>query len=185
MSVPPDLAQVDAGVTSDAKTAREASDANNAAMGKVLSALKGAGIEREGLPDLAAVVAAAICAEPPGTVAGRRLSRQQSRHDPRARCHQGRKRDRHAGRRRRQRHRRHQLHGVAGLEAARRRPHAGGCRCPPQGGDLRQGRRRHARRAAQHFGRRRRAAPGIPRQDGGSRWRPPRWHRAKRRFRSR
>jgi uncharacterized protein YggE len=45
VSVPPDLAQVDAGVTSDAKTAREASDANNAAMGKVLSALKGAGIE--------------------------------------------------------------------------------------------------------------------------------------------
>jgi uncharacterized protein len=44
VSAPPDLAQVDAGVTSDAKTAREASDANNAAMGKVLSALKGAGI---------------------------------------------------------------------------------------------------------------------------------------------
>jgi uncharacterized protein len=33
VSAPPDLAQVDAGVTSDAKTAREASDANNAAMG--------------------------------------------------------------------------------------------------------------------------------------------------------
>jgi uncharacterized protein len=44
VSVPPDLAQVDAGVTSDAKTAREASEANNAAMGKVLLALKGAGI---------------------------------------------------------------------------------------------------------------------------------------------
>jgi hypothetical protein len=47
VSVPPDLAQVDAGVTSDAKTAREASDANNAAMAKVLSALKGAGIEEK------------------------------------------------------------------------------------------------------------------------------------------
>ena len=47
MSVPPDLAQVDAGVTSDAKTAREASDANNAAMGKVLLALKGAGIDEK------------------------------------------------------------------------------------------------------------------------------------------
>jgi len=47
VSVPPDLAQVDAGVTSDAKTAREASDANNAAMGKVLLALKGAGIEQK------------------------------------------------------------------------------------------------------------------------------------------
>src|SRR6202043_4048289 len=43
VSVAPDLAQIEAGVTSDAKTAREASDANNAAMGKVLLALKGAG----------------------------------------------------------------------------------------------------------------------------------------------
>jgi uncharacterized protein YggE len=47
VSVPPDQAQVDAGVTSDAKTAREASDANSAAMGKVLMALKGAGIEEK------------------------------------------------------------------------------------------------------------------------------------------
>ena len=44
VSVPPDLAEVDGGVASEAKTAREASDANNAAMGKVLLALKGAGI---------------------------------------------------------------------------------------------------------------------------------------------
>jgi uncharacterized protein YggE len=44
VSVAPDQAQVEAGVTSDAKTAREASEANNAAMGKVLLALKGAGI---------------------------------------------------------------------------------------------------------------------------------------------
>ena len=43
----PDQAQIDGGVTSDAKTAREASDANNAAMGKVLLALKGAGIEEK------------------------------------------------------------------------------------------------------------------------------------------
>src|SRR5579864_7033961 len=47
VSVPPDLAQIDAGVTSEAKTAREASDANNAAMGKVLLALKGAGIDEK------------------------------------------------------------------------------------------------------------------------------------------
>src|ERR1700758_3093105 len=47
ISVPPDLAQIDAGVTSDGKTAREASDANNAAMGKVLLALKGAGIDEK------------------------------------------------------------------------------------------------------------------------------------------
>jgi uncharacterized protein len=47
LSVPPDLAQIDGGVTSEAKTAREASDANNAAMGKVLLALKGAGIDEK------------------------------------------------------------------------------------------------------------------------------------------
>jgi uncharacterized protein YggE len=44
VSVPPDLAEVDGGVTSEAKTAREASEANNATMGKVLSALKAAGV---------------------------------------------------------------------------------------------------------------------------------------------
>lgn len=44
VSVPPDLAEIDGGVTSEAKTAREASEANNAAMGKVLLALKGAGL---------------------------------------------------------------------------------------------------------------------------------------------
>jgi hypothetical protein len=47
VSVPPDLALVDGGVTSEAKTAREASDANNNAMGKVLLALKTAGIDQK------------------------------------------------------------------------------------------------------------------------------------------
>ena len=47
VSVPPDQAQIDGGVTSDARTAREASDANNAAMGKVLLALKAAGIDEK------------------------------------------------------------------------------------------------------------------------------------------
>jgi uncharacterized protein len=47
VSVAPDQAQIEGGVTSDAKTAREASDANNAAMGKVLLALKGAGIDEK------------------------------------------------------------------------------------------------------------------------------------------
>ncbi|QWG13519.1 SIMPL domain-containing protein [Bradyrhizobium sediminis] len=47
VSVPPDLAQVDGGVTSEAKTAREASEANNAAMGKVLLALKAANIQEK------------------------------------------------------------------------------------------------------------------------------------------
>jgi uncharacterized protein YggE len=45
ISVPPDLAHIDAGVASDARTAREASEANNAAMAKVLAALKGVGID--------------------------------------------------------------------------------------------------------------------------------------------
>ena len=44
ISVPPDLAQIDSGVTTEAKTAREASEANNKAMGVVLQALKTAGI---------------------------------------------------------------------------------------------------------------------------------------------
>ncbi|MFL6793341.1 MAG: SIMPL domain-containing protein [Bradyrhizobium sp.] len=47
ISVAPDQAQIDGGVTSEAKTAREASEANNAAMGKVLLALKGTGIEEK------------------------------------------------------------------------------------------------------------------------------------------
>jgi len=45
ISAPPDLAEVDAGVASDAKTAREASEANNTAMAKVVAALKTAGID--------------------------------------------------------------------------------------------------------------------------------------------
>jgi len=49
VSVPPDRASVDAGVASDAKTAREASEANNVAMAKVLAALKGAGIDEKDL----------------------------------------------------------------------------------------------------------------------------------------
>ncbi|MBN9599490.1 MAG: SIMPL domain-containing protein [Afipia sp.] len=44
ISVPPDLAQIDGGVTTTAKTAREASEANNKTMGVVLLALKNAGI---------------------------------------------------------------------------------------------------------------------------------------------
>lgn len=47
ISVPPDLALIDGGVTSEAKTAREASEANNTAMGKVLLALKSAGIDEK------------------------------------------------------------------------------------------------------------------------------------------
>lgn len=43
--VAPDMAVVDLGVVKDAKTAREALDANNKAMGEILAALKEAGIE--------------------------------------------------------------------------------------------------------------------------------------------
>lgn len=45
VAAPPDLAQIDAGVASDAKTAHEAAEANNAAMAKVLQALKAANID--------------------------------------------------------------------------------------------------------------------------------------------
>ncbi|MDE2330734.1 MAG: SIMPL domain-containing protein, partial [Bradyrhizobium sp.] len=45
ISVPPDLAEVEAGVTSDARTAHDASEASNATMGKLLLALKAAGID--------------------------------------------------------------------------------------------------------------------------------------------
>src|ERR1700719_374437 len=47
ISAAPRLAQIDGRVASQAKTAREASEANNAAMGKVLLALKGAGIDEK------------------------------------------------------------------------------------------------------------------------------------------
>jgi len=45
VSVPPDMAEIDGGFTAEAKTAHEASDASNAAMGKVLLALKAANID--------------------------------------------------------------------------------------------------------------------------------------------
>jgi len=47
ISVPPDRAEIDAGVTTDAKTAREASDANNVAMGKVIAVLKSSDIDEK------------------------------------------------------------------------------------------------------------------------------------------
>src|ERR1700737_1387976 len=47
VSAAPDVAQIDGGVTSEAKSAREASDANNAAMGGGLLARKGAGMEEK------------------------------------------------------------------------------------------------------------------------------------------
>ena len=45
VSVAPDQAEIEAGVTSDGKTARAASDANNATMGQLLLALKATNID--------------------------------------------------------------------------------------------------------------------------------------------
>ncbi len=45
ISAPPDRAEIEAGTTTDARTAREAAEANNTAIAKVLAALKGTGIE--------------------------------------------------------------------------------------------------------------------------------------------
>ncbi|MGA2288064.1 MAG: SIMPL domain-containing protein [Bradyrhizobium sp.] len=47
ISVPPDQAQIEAGATSEAKNARDASEANNATMGKLLLALKAANIDEK------------------------------------------------------------------------------------------------------------------------------------------
>lgn len=47
VSVPPDMALIDGGVSSEAKTAREAAESNNAAMGKVLLALKAGGLDEK------------------------------------------------------------------------------------------------------------------------------------------
>ena len=164
ISVAPDLAQIEAGVTSDAKTAREATEANNIAMGKVLQALKSAGIDAKDIQT------SRLSLQPqyapnrtPGMVVGY-----------------------HAGN-----HVTVRLHDVtkvagtidtlvgavrpisaASISWCRRPPSCsttrgtGGRRRPPQGRDLRQGRRRHARRAAQPL-RGGRSRSGIPRQDGG------------------
>jgi uncharacterized protein YggE len=76
--VPPDLAQIDAGMTSEAKTAREASDANNAAMAKVLQAVKGAGIDEKDYQtsrlSLQAEYSSAKSSASPATIVGYRAS---------------------------------------------------------------------------------------------------------------
>lgn len=47
VSVPPDQARIEGGVTTEAKTARDAAEANNVAMGKVMLALRGAGVDEK------------------------------------------------------------------------------------------------------------------------------------------
>jgi uncharacterized protein len=78
VSVAPDLAQVEAGVTSDAKTAREASEANNAAMGKLLMALKAAGIDAKDIQTsrLSLLPQSAPNRSTPNAIVGYRASNQ-------------------------------------------------------------------------------------------------------------
>ena len=84
VSVAPDQAQIDGGVTSDAKTAREASEANNAAMSKVLQALKGAGIEEKDTQTSRLSLQPQYAPNRTGTSPIIGLSRQQPRYDPAA-----------------------------------------------------------------------------------------------------
>ncbi|MBY0381084.1 MAG: SIMPL domain-containing protein [Xanthobacteraceae bacterium] len=49
IAVAPDRAEISAGVTSQGKTAKQASEVNNKAMGDVLLALKGAGVDQKDL----------------------------------------------------------------------------------------------------------------------------------------
>lgn len=79
ISVPPDQAEIEAGTTTDAKTAREAADANNVTMNKLLSALKAANI------DVKDVQTSRLSLQPqyapnhnPPTVTGYRASNQVS-----------------------------------------------------------------------------------------------------------
>ncbi len=91
ISVPPDLAQIEAGVTSEAKTAREASEANNATMGKVLLALKAAGIDEKDIQTSRLSLQPQSAPNRHRASRHRRLPRQQPRDGPAARRHQGRR----------------------------------------------------------------------------------------------
>jgi len=68
ISVPPDLAQIEAGVTSEAKTAREASETNNTAMGKLLLALKAADIAEKDIQTSRLSLQAENAPNKPGTL---------------------------------------------------------------------------------------------------------------------
>ncbi len=78
VSVAPDLAEVDGGVTTQAKTARDASDGTNKAMAAVLAALKGAGIAeadiRTSRLSLQPQLAPARAGDTPPTIVGYRAS---------------------------------------------------------------------------------------------------------------
>src|SRR4029077_472776 len=79
VSVTPDLAEVNGGVTTQDKTAREGSDSNNKAMAAVLAALKGAGIAEADvrtsrLSLQPQVVAARVSSDTPPAIVGYRAS---------------------------------------------------------------------------------------------------------------
>ncbi len=82
VSVAPDLAEVDGGVTTQAKTARDASDGTNKAMAAVLAALKGAGIAdadiRTSRLSLQPQMAAARAGDMPPAIVGYRASNRVS-----------------------------------------------------------------------------------------------------------
>ena len=187
VSVAPDQAQIDGGVTTDAKTAREASDANNAAMGKVLLALKGAGIDEKDYQTSRLSLQPQYRAESePGrrpvivgyrasnrvTIKVRDVTKVASMIDVLV----------GAGA--------NEIGGInfvvsQASKAARRGPRAGDRGCAPQGADLRQGRRRHARRADRDL-RGRRADADVSQQGRRRHGRiRRRWRRAKRRCRLR
>ncbi len=79
------MAEIDGGFTSEAKTAREASDTNNAAMGKVLLALKAASIDPKDIQTSRLSLQPQTQNAPNRSAAVHcRLPRQQSRDDPAA-----------------------------------------------------------------------------------------------------
>ena len=62
VSVAPDYADIGCGITTKAKTAKEATDANSKAMAAVAAALHGAGIEQKDIQHHAVFAAAGLCA---------------------------------------------------------------------------------------------------------------------------
>ena len=159
VSVPPDLAQIDGGVTYRRQDRARGVRGQQRRDGQGAAGAEGAPASRTRTIQTSRLsLQPQYAAEPPAARSAITGYRASNRVTVRLRdVSQGRQRDRHAGRRRRQRDRRHQFHGAAGLEAARRGAREGDRGRPPQGRDLRPRRRRHARRAAQHFrGRRRR-----------------------------
>jgi uncharacterized protein YggE len=78
ISVAPDRASIEGGVTSEAKTAKEASSANNEAMGKVLLEIKSSGIADKDVQttrlSLSPVYTSKAGTNGPGTITGYRAS---------------------------------------------------------------------------------------------------------------